>query len=134
HIGTHFFASSQRQLERDNVAGRLWWMGHLCARVPDLKLKESLDVLLHRSDVRANIIERPTTAQSIPVFSALLLKLAKSYAGKQKLFERKVFRALMVKLNGLGGYKLLDALDIRTVETFLSEIIEKDLKLSEAEM
>jgi hypothetical protein len=81
HIRTHFFASAQRQLERDNVAGRLWWMGHLCARVEELKLKDSLDVLLHRSDVRANIIERPTTAQSIPVFSALLCKLAKSYAG-----------------------------------------------------
>jgi hypothetical protein len=64
------------------------------ARVEELRLKDSLDVLLHRSDVRANIIERPTTAQSIPVFSALLCKLAKSYAGNKKLFERRVFRNL----------------------------------------
>jgi hypothetical protein len=134
HVQTHFFASAQRQLERDNIAGRLWWMGHLCARVEELKLKESLDVLLHRSDVRANIIERPTTAQSIPVFSALLCKLAKSHAGNKKLFERKVFRNLMIKLNGLGGYKLLDALDSKAVEKFIGDIISNDLKLSEKEI
>lgn len=99
-----------------------------------MKLKDSLVVLLHRSDVRANIIERPTTAQSVPVFSAILSKLAESYAGKKKLFERKVFRNLMVRLNGLGGYKLLDALDGKAVERFIGEFIEKDLKLSQREI
>jgi hypothetical protein len=134
HIETHFFGSTQRQLERDNVASRLWWMGHLCDRVEGLSVTESLDVLLYRSDVRANIVERPTTAQSIPVFSAILRKLAKSYNGRRKLFERKVFRTLMVKLNGLGGYKLLDALDAKAVEKFIGEIIAKDLKLAEKDI
>ncbi|HEY3916327.1 MAG TPA: DUF6339 family protein [Stellaceae bacterium] len=134
HIQTHFFGSTQRQLERDNIASRLWWMGHLCARVDGLEVKEGLDVLLHRTDVRANIIERPTTAQSIPIFSAVLQKLAQSMEGKGKLFERNVFRRLMVRLNGLGGYKLLDALDTRTVEKFIGDIISKDLKLSENEI
>jgi hypothetical protein len=134
HIQTHFFGSTQRQLERDNIASRLWWMGHLCARVNGLAVKQGLDVLLHRSDVRANIIERPTTAQSVPIFSALLNKLAESMDGKGKLFERNVFRRLMVRLNGLGGYKLLDALDTRAVEKFITDIISKDLKLSESEI
>nr|WP_249809973.1 DUF6339 family protein [Bradyrhizobium sp. 139] len=134
HIQSHFFASTQRQLERDNVASRLWWMGHLCQRVQGLSLKQSLDILLHRSDVRANIVERPTTAQSIPVFTALLHKLAKSYNGNQKLFERKAFRTLMVKLNGVGGYKLLDALDSKSVEKFIVEIITQDLKMKEQEI
>src|SRR5260370_22252121 len=44
HIETHFFASSQRRLERDNVGSRLWWMGHLCSRVQGIPLKESLEV------------------------------------------------------------------------------------------
>lgn len=131
HIETHFFASTQRGLERDNVASRLWWMGHLCARVEGLSMKEGLDALLHRADVRANIVERPTTGQSIPVFSAILRKLAKSYAGNKKLFERKLFRPLMVKLNGLGGYVLLDALDTGTIEKLIGDIIATDFKLSE---
>jgi hypothetical protein len=122
HIRTHFFAQTQRQLERDNVGSRLWWMGHLCSRVKGLPLHETLDVLLYRSDVRANIVERPTTAQSIPVFSALMTKLAKSHKGKQKLFERRTFRLLMVYLNGLGGYRLLDALDVN-----FQEVVHSDL-------
>ena len=118
HISTHFFGQTQRQLERDNVGARLWWMGHLCSRVKSMPLKQALDLLLFRSDVRANIVERPTTAQSVPVFCAVLSKLAESYNGKKKLFERNNFRSLMVHLNGLGGYKLLDALDTKSVENY----------------
>ena len=131
HINTHFFAFKQRQIERDNVASRLWWMGHLCSRVQGLGLKASLEVMLHKSDVRANIIERPTTGQSIPVFSAVIRKLEKSYKGQQKLFERKTFRNLMIKLNGLGGYKLLDALDSKSVEGFIEKIITDELKIAQ---
>jgi hypothetical protein len=129
HISTHFFGRNYRQLERDNVASRLWWMGHLCSRVQGMPLHKSLEVLLFRSDVRANIVERPTTAQSVPVFSALINRLGKSYEGKKKLFERSTFRSLMIKLNGLGGYKLLDALDARGVEALIDGLISKDLGL-----
>jgi hypothetical protein len=45
-----------------------------------------------------------------------MTKLAKSYNGKQKLFERRTFRMLMVYLNGLGGYRLLDALESSAIE------------------
>jgi hypothetical protein len=130
HILTHFFGQSQRQLERDNVGARLWWMGHLCARVEGMSLKRTLDVLLFRSDVRANIIERPTTAQSIPVFSALLTKLAESYDGKQKLFERNTFRRLMVQLNGLGGYKLLDVLDKKLIKEQIDDLVATQLRVT----
>lgn len=127
---SHFFGSNQRQLERDNIGARLWWMGHLCSRVNGMPLKHALDILLFRSDVRANIVERPTTAQSIPVFSALLVKLGKSYDGKKKLFERSTFRSLMVQLNGLGGYRLLDALDAKTIEQLIDELISTRLRVS----
>jgi hypothetical protein len=130
HILTHFFGATQRQLERDNVGARLWWMGHLCSRVNGMPLKQALDILLFRSDVRANIVERPTTAQSVPVFSALLMKLAKSHEGKKKLFERNTFRSLMVQLNGLGGYKLLDALDAKSIERLIDELITTRLRVS----
>ena len=104
-------------------------MGHLCSRVKGLPLNEALEVLLFRSDVRANIVERPTTAQSVPVFSALMTKLAKSYKSKQKLFERRTFRSLMVRLNGLGGYRLLDALEPAAIEEMIDEVVKKQLGL-----
>jgi hypothetical protein len=28
HVQTHFFARTNRQIERDNAASRLWWMAH----------------------------------------------------------------------------------------------------------
>jgi hypothetical protein len=130
HILAHFFGQSQRQLERDNVGARLWWMGHLCSRVEGMPLKRTLDVLLFRSDVRANIIERPTTSQSVPVFSALLAKLAESYDGKKKLFERSTFRSLMIHLNGLGGYKLLDALDKKLIKEQIDDLVAARLRVT----
>ena len=93
HIKTHFFAGTQRDLERNHFASRLWWMGHLCTRIEGMSTKQGLDALLLRSDVRANIVERPTTAQSIPVFSAIIRKLAKSYAGNKRLFREKTVQA-----------------------------------------
>jgi Family of unknown function (DUF6339) len=131
HIRKHFFAQNYRQLERDNVGARLWWMGHLCARVKGMTLKQALDVFLFRSDVRANIVERPTTAQSVAVFSALLRKLGQSYNGKKKLFERNTFRSLMIQLNGLGGYKLLDALDAKSVENLIDDLLATRLRVTE---
>ena len=128
HILTHFFGSTERQLERDNVGARLWWMAHLCSRVKGLPLKQTLEILLFRSDVRANIVERPTTAQSVSIFTALIHKLAKSYQGQKKLFERQAFRNLMVRINGLGGYRLLDALDSKAIERLIDEVISQDLR------
>jgi hypothetical protein len=130
HIRTHFFGSSERQLERDNIGARLWWMGHLCSRVKGMPLGQCLEVLLFKSDVRANIVERPTTAQSVPIFTALINKLAKSHQGKKKLFERQIFCNLMVQVNGLGGYRLLDALDSKMIEQLIDKVVSDDLKLS----
>ncbi len=130
HIAAHWFARNQRQLERDNVGSRLWWMAKLCSRVDDLPLEKTLAVFLRKADVRANLVERPTTALSIPVFRTVIAALAKSFDGKGKLFERGPFRRLMVKLNGLGGYTLLDALEPRVLETTIEKIIKNDLKLS----
>jgi len=120
HISTHFFAWTQRQLERDNAASRLWWIAHICSRVDGLALKKALTAFLYRSDVRANIIERPTTAASDLIFSELIKLLSKSYDGDKKLFERAQFRRAMVRLNGYGGYHLLDAMDAKPVQALLT--------------
>ena len=40
----------------------------------------------------------------------------------------------MVKLNGLGGYVLLDALDANAVEQLIGDIIANEFKLSEKDI
>lgn len=124
HIETHFFARTNRQVERDNLVSRLWWMAHLCIRVAGIDHKAALEAFLLKSDVRANIIERPTVAQSANLFTVIIKGLVMSAAGTKALFERKVFRDVMIELNSIGGFRLLDALP----ESELSRIFKSVVK------
>jgi hypothetical protein len=101
----------------------LWWMAALCSRCGDISLEDSLRYFLHMYDVRANIIERPTTSQNPVVFFGIIKLLRDSYAKDKSLFERLTFRAFMKKLNLRGGSKLLDSLGSSEVEKILMECI-----------
>ena len=131
HIAKHWFARDKRQVERDQVGSRLWWMGHLCARVDGVDPDVALRAFLFRSDVRANLIERPTVSQSIGLFSAIVKRLIQSFNGRQHLFERRVFRQLMMEINSVGGYRLLDCLAPGDIDRMLDAIIADRLQLSE---
>ncbi len=123
HIKNHFFVVGARGFERDNAASRLWWMASLCARVDGLSLNESLTTLLYQYDVRANLIERPTTSQSAHVFSAVIKKLFESYKADKALFERQKFRDMMKQLNLHGGVSLISAMDEQDVAQILNDCI-----------
>jgi Family of unknown function (DUF6339) len=123
HIQAHFFCVGARGIERDNTASRLWWMASLCNRTAEISLADALTCFLYQSDVRANIVERPTTSQNVTIFSAVLKKLHDSYNGDKALFGREKFRSIMKGLNLRGGVKLLAALPERTIERILEECI-----------
>ncbi len=125
HIATHFFARTNRQVERDNLVSRLWWMAHLCTRVVGVSQRTALEAFLFRADVRANIIERPTVAQSTNVFSVILKGLIQSAAGKKALFERTAFRKIMMELNSIGGFRLLDALPEAELNKIFVDVVGK---------
>ena len=131
HINTHFFASNSRRVERDNGISRLWWMGLIASQAQGFDLSEALDVLMFRTDVRASIIERPTTSSSINVLSALLRALKTSLDGKKLLHERKHLRELMKEINRAGGVRLLESLDGKTLDQMMNTIIKNRLGLSE---
>lgn len=120
HIETHFFGTASRGVERDNAASRLWWMAFLCSRVDGLSLEDALNSFLYSYDVRANIMERPTTAQSVRVFSCVIRKLHASWNSDKKLFERERFRAVMKGLNVHGGVQLIDLMN----DEQINELIE----------
>jgi len=125
HIKTHFFCNGARGIERDNAASRLWWQASLCKRADGISFVDALTCFLHQSDVRANIIERPTTSQNIRVFSAVLKKLHASYKSNGALFERLRFRSVMKELNLIGGVKLLAALPEPHITKILEQCIKK---------
>lgn len=123
HIRAHFFVNGARGIERDNAASRLWWMAQISSHCQTLSLTEALQCLLFRTDVRANIIERPTTAQNPLILSAIMWKLNESYNGDQQLFEREVFRDFMIKLNLLGGVRLLDSFDKESIDKIVASLV-----------
>lgn len=124
HIRTHFFVNGVRGIERDNAASRIWWIAQISSQCQTLPLKEALECFLFRSDVRANIIERPTTAQNQLILSAILGKLNESYHGDQRLFNREIFRNFMVELNLIGGVSLLDSLSKATIDNLVCHCLD----------
>jgi len=123
-VRTHFFGKGARGIDRDNSVSRLWWMGHLCNRVSTLPIGDSLKVLLHMSDVRANIIERPTISQNGQIFQAIIHALKRSFDSDMLIFQRAVFRPLMVSLNSVGGYRLLDCMSGSETEDLLRTLLQ----------
>lgn len=131
HVQTHFFSRDKRQIERDNAASRLWWMAHLCSRVAALPLEDALKVVLFRADLRASILERPTTSQVGNLFSAIVEKLHASFEGKKALLQRSKYRRFMREINAVGGFKLLDCLSREQLAPILASILVEKLEIAE---
>lgn len=131
HILTHYFASAGRGTERDNGISRLWWMGFIADRVEGIGLSETLEVLMYKADVRANIIERPGSSTSVSVLSAILRQLKISYKGKRLLHERDPFRDFMKEINSIGGVQLLQSLSSSHLNKIMEKIISNRLGFSE---
>jgi hypothetical protein len=125
HIKKHFFASGARGIERDNAISRLWWMASICSKVEGLTLEKSLTAFLFQSDVRANIVERPTTSQNVVLLSTVIRKLDQSYQGDRELYGREKFRTVMKELNLQGGIKLLEVLEPKEVEKIVTKCAAK---------
>jgi hypothetical protein len=101
----------------------LWWMSAICSNVQHGTLENVLNVFLYRSDVRAGIIERPTTSQNPVLLNSIYLHLLKSYEGDKQLFTRTIFRDFMKRLNIEGGTKLIDAMNDSAVQTLTESCI-----------
>lgn len=127
YILAHYFVSSTRGLIRDNAVARLWWMGHLASRCQDYDLKDTLDILLQNSDVRANLLERPSVSTSKETFSAVIRALSRSREASPTpaLYERENFRTLMKTLNQRGGRIMLNVLRPRQLDNMIDNIVEK---------
>jgi Family of unknown function (DUF6339) len=122
HIRRHFFARGTRGIERDNSLSRLWWMAKICSKAENLGLEDALKAFLYQSDVRANIVERPTTSQNTAVLSAVINKLHESYVSDKALLEREPFRNLMKQLNLEGGTRLIEVLEVNEIDALVDKI------------
>jgi hypothetical protein len=127
HIKTHFFAKNVRNFERDNVGSRLWWSSYVCDKVPNIDLQSALETLFYTMDARSQIMDKPTSALNMNLFSVVLGKMHQSIDSDQMLLQRNVNRPYMEEVNMLGGHKLLSALSCDQVSNILLEVDNKIL-------
>ena len=124
NIRMHYFVSGVRGCFRDNGVSRLWWMGWIASRCQHFSVEKTLEILLYRSDVRANLLERSSFGMSAEIFNAVMKRLGESYEEEeQPLFKRSTFREFMKRLNRIGGRVALNALDPGQLDKLLGDII-----------
>lgn len=122
-IKNHYFCSDEkRSIERNSGVSRLWWMAYVVSRVDELQLDEALKAFLTKTDVRANIFERPTTSQNVNVLTGILKALNDSLHKDEALFERDTFRKFMREINLWGGMILLGDLEQSDIDSKMQEI------------
>lgn len=130
-VHSHFFASGNRALIRDNAISRLWWLGHIAYEVAPDDPPLFLEILMHRQDIRSALIERPSVSMNPEVLRAIyavMLDHWQRFGRKGDLFDREVFRDWMVRLNRRGGVLLLDALPTETLDELLRDEATKALR------
>ena len=130
-IKSHFFAGDKRNLEARNAVSRLYWLALIASRVTDLPIKEVLSLILHKQDVRQNVIERPTVLQAESILVAVIENLKMSKVTDEKLYERANFRELQERLNEYCGHIFVESLPKSTVKKIVDEMVADILSVKE---
>ena len=129
-----FVVGGLRGFERTNALARLWSYGNIASKNLGVPLKQTLEVFLHQTDVRAQIVERPSTFVNPAVFSALMRFMTIQYKdikSRELFFNRKegvmpFYRKLFARLNELGGVTLLGAMNPSALDKIMN-LAAKDI-------
>jgi hypothetical protein len=109
HIINHWFAKGPRGRMRDNGISRLWWMGYIATKVPDMDMNSVFDLLFANSDYRSSLLERTGSSNALSVLVAVL-KISNEFFNQGVPYEREKFREFMRQVNFLGGRRNLAAM------------------------
>ena len=110
HVLNHWFVNGVRGRMRDNGVSRLWWMGYISNRVPNMPLETVHELLFTNSDYRSSLLERNSSANSLSVLIAILRVSQKAFANGLP-YQREPYREFMRRVNFLGGRRNLAAMD-----------------------
>lgn len=123
----YFFEGGRARGVARNGLSRLWWASYMTYDRNRSDPYELTRLLLNNQDEFESIIDRSLTRNKNVLF-ALLIVLAETE------HKREDFRALMRKLNRIGGVTVLSVLSIDELKHFISkclnEVIEENKELS----
>lgn len=126
-VKTHFFARTggSRGLHRNNALSCLWWYAHVLAKNEKHSLEKLTTSILSKTDFRAQLFERPTTARVKPVCNAITDIVIEEIKrdSKPKILERKAYREWFRKINLNGGIKLYASMSEQNVKALFRDLL-----------
>lgn len=123
-VRAHFFGDSVTRYRDDHSIGRLWWNGYIAHRIAEcdrqLSQEAVLKVMLHRADLRLNLLERPGLTSRLPLAAAVVRVIGET----QSLLENEAnFRQFMKRVNLRGAGVLFEALDAKAILKFTHDCV-----------
>ena len=129
-VQKHFFArvDGSRGWQRNNAISNLWWSAHIARKCGEENFEKTLKVLLHQTDFRKSIVERPSTSQSAKVLSVIMKVLTDIYYnGDLDFFRRGVGRGAYLEfarfINRHGGTRFLEALSEKDLRNLIEQLV-----------
>jgi hypothetical protein len=119
-IRTRFFAKGTRGYRDLNAISRYWWNGYIASIIDPENMEEFLEGLLAKSDIRKNIIQRPTFSSRRMIIKTLVRRINND----EDLKDRDVYREALQEINKYGSGMLFEAHENDTVEAFVDKCIE----------
>jgi hypothetical protein len=126
-VKNHFFArvGGIRGLHRNNALSCLWWYAHVLSKNENHSIDDLTSKILVKTDFRAQLFERPTTARVKPVFNAITDIVIEeiNQNPNTRILERKIYREWFRKINFSGGVRLYASMTDDTVKALFRELI-----------
>lgn len=119
HVLRHWFPEGVRGRMRDNAVSRLWWMGYIASKVPNMSPDIVHELLFSNSDYRSSLLERNSSANSVSVLVAIL-RVSQTAFANGTAYSRVPFREFMKRVDFLGGRRNLAAMDEESLVTLFS--------------
>lgn len=114
----HFFADTLTKRRDDNAISRLWWNAFVANLIMPGTNLAALEVFLKKADFRLNFVERSNTV-SRPALAAGVVRLMQT---EPWVTDREAhFRAVMRKLNQLGGGVVFEAMQQADIDAFMQD-------------
>jgi len=129
-VRRHFFAPTHTGCRDDHSIARLWWNAKIAKDIWPHNQKGALELLLMKSDIRSNLVERPWTIMRHELADAILRLMQQEPWVTEK---EKHFREFMKAVNRTGGGAVFELWPKEKIDSFVHDCFESAVASPEIE-